>query len=556
MKLPDLGEQARPTPTPSGGIASYQPQDAGSAMAPGLAVSSVAGELGREAEQWIAKEKARVDTMMVEDATAKLRAAQQDLKMGKDGFINQRGVEALKKPLLDDYGKRFESIAGELSAKLTPDQQAAFRKRTQVYGTEFRGDVMTHIIREGDRAEDLTFKARVAGEQKQIADNWNSGSAVATSIASIEGVARQYGQSRGWDAETIGAYISEQKGVAGTNIVQQAIADNNLGYAKDTLKQFKPDIETSHFKTLKAQVEAGDKQAKALTYSDDLFAGTKGYKAQMDRVQQDFAGGKIDAATRVAVEQRIDHKRAVGEQMKNDGDKAMMGSAQEWVLKNTGKSVLEMPPNLYAWAKNTGHLAGLDGFAQREGRPGERMSELKVRGALMEQAASDPDAFIAEFKKTAFADRFDLGTAGIKQMQDIAANMMQGTGKYKVGFDSKIMQDAIPKNLLASGKKDQRDAFVGLQHEAQIEWKKANPGKVPTIEEQKMIARAANAEYINLNASWYQSSKVKAYEVTPEMKAVPADFLEAIQAEAIKQKKPMPNQARILELWAKQKGGR
>lgn len=533
MKLPDLGEQARPTPTPSGGIASYQTQDAGSAMAPGLAVSSLANELGREAEVWIAKEKARVDTMMVEDATAKLRTAQQDLKMGENGFINQRGAEALKKPLLQDYTKRFDDIANELSAKLTPDQQAAFRKRVSVYGTEYRGDIMSHVMREGDRAEEQTFKARIAGEQKQAAANWNNGTAIATSMASIEGVVRQYGQARGWDSKVIDAAISEQKGVMGVDIVQQAIAGNQLDYAKDMLKQFKADIETDKYAALKKQVEVGDKQAKALTYSDELFASTKGYKAQMEAVQKDFANGKIDAATRVAVEQRIDHKRAVGEQMKNDGDKAMMGQAQEWVLKNTGKSVLEMPPNLYAWAKNTGHLAGLDGFAQREGRPGERMKELEARGRLMNQAATDPDAFIETFKKNAFADQFDLGATGIKEMQNIASNMMQGTGKYKIGFDEKIMRDAIPPALLSSGAKEKRMAFEGLQHEAMIQWRKDNPGRQPTIEEQKAVARAANAEFVEVGRMW--NSTIKAYEMKEgKDNAVPADFFKAMKAKGAK----------------------
>lgn len=533
MKLPDLGEQARPTPTPSGGIASYQTQDAGSAMAPGLALSSVATDLGREAEVWIAKEKQRVDTMMVEDATAKLREAQQDLKMGKEGFINQRGVEALKKPLLEDYTKRFDTVANELSAKLTPDQQAQFRKRVSVYGTEYRGDIMTHVMREGDRAEEQTFKARIAGEQKQAASNWNNGSAVATSLASIEGVVRQYGQARGWDSKVIDAAISEQKGMMGVDIVQQAIAGNQLDYAKDMLKQFKPDIDTDKYAALKKQVEVGDKQAKALTYSDELFAGVKGYKAQMGKVQADFASGKIDAATRVAVEQRIDHKRAVGEQMKNDGDKFMMGQAQEWVLKNTGKSVLEMPPNLYGWAKSTGHLAGLDGFAQREGRPGERMKELEVRGKLMNQAATDPDAFIATFKKNAFADQFDLGANGIKEMQNIASNMMQGTGKYKIGFDEKIMRDAIPPALLSSGAKEKRMAFEGLQHEAMIQWRKDNPGKQPTLEEQKAVARAANAEFVEVGRMW--NSTIKAYEMKEgKDNAVPADFFKAMKAKGAK----------------------
>jgi len=253
----------------------------------------------------------------------------------------------------------------------------------------------------------------------------------------------------------------------------------------------------------------------------------------MDRVQQDFASGKVDAATRVTIEQRIDHKRAVGEQMKNDGDKAAMGAAQEWILKNTGKSVLEMPPNLYAWAKSSGHLSELDKFASREGRPGERMKELEARGRLMNQAATDPDAFIETFKKNAFADQFDLGATGIKEMQNIASNMMQGTGKYKIGFDEKIMRDAIPPALLSSGAKEKRNAFEGLQHEAMIQWRKDNPGKQPTLDEQKAVARAANAEFVVVNR--FVNDNVKAFEIKEgKDNAVPADFFKAMKAKGAK----------------------
>jgi len=534
MKLPDLGEQARPTPTPTGGVAKYQTEDLSAAMAPGNAMSSVATDLGNDAKAWLAKEKLRADTMMVEDATTKLRQAQMDMKMGEKGFDKIKGIDAVKQPLLQDYTKQFNDVASELASKLTPDQQALFKKRADVYGLEHRGDVMKHVMKEGDHAEAQGVEARINGEKSKAEASWNNGDAVATSIASIEGVIQQFGQARGWSADAIKEDQKRQRGDVGAAVVVRALASGNLEYAKEMLNKFTLDIGAEKASTLKKQIEAGDKQAKALTYSDALFAETTGYKAQMQKVQQDFAAGTIDAATRIAVEQRIDHKRAVGEQMKNDGDKAMMGASQEWVIKNPGKSVLEMPPTMYAWAKNTGHLGGLDAFATREGRPGERLKELQVRGALMDQAATDPDAFIADFKKTAFADRFDLGANGIKEMQNVAQAMMAGNGKYKIGFDSAIMQDAIPKELLSKANKDKKDAFVGLQHEAQIQWRKENPGKVPTIEDQKAIARSANAEYIEIGKMW--NSTVKAYELKPENKtAIPADFFKAMKAKGAKE---------------------
>jgi hypothetical protein len=564
MKLPDLQEQARPTPTPAGGVAKYQPEDLGAAMAPGMAMSSVATDLGNEAAQWLAKEKLRADTMMVEDATTKLRAAQQDMKMGKQGFINIKGIDAVQKPLLQDYTKQFKDVADDLASNLTPDQQLLFRKRADVYGLEHRGEIMNHVMKEGDHAEAQGVEARINGEKSRAESSWNNGAAVATSIASIEGVIQQFGQARGWSEDAIKEDQKRQRGDVGASVVVRAIASGNLDYAKEMLTKFTLDMGAEKASTLKKQIEVGDKQAKVLTYSDEVFATVNGYKAQMKKVQEDFAAGTIDAATRIGAEQRIDHKRAVGEQMKNDGDKAMMGAAQEWVMKNAGKSVMEMPPNLYAWSKNSGHLAALDSFATREGRPGERVKELQVRGQMMNDAAADPDTFIAEFKRTGFADRMELGANGIKEMQNVAQAMIAGNGKYKSEFDQKIMQDAIPKELLSKSNQDKRDAFVGLQHEAMITWRKANPGKIPTIEDQKQVARSANAEYIDVGL-W--NTKAKAYELKDgNTDFMPVEMFNAMKAAGAKDreagdffkelKKRGATNQEIMTAWALKKGAK
>ena len=52
-----------------------------------------------------------------------------------------------------------------------------------------------------------------------------------------------------------------------------------------------------------------------------------------------------------------------------EGEKALVGSAFDWVLKNPGKTVLDMPPAMYSGLKNSGHLAQLASFARVEGKP-------------------------------------------------------------------------------------------------------------------------------------------------------------------------------------------
>ena len=539
-RLPSAADFNRATPQPGRQIASYQ---TGQVEAAQYEQGRMIAEIG----EMFSKESDRLASIQAEEGLNKIKQARLDLQMGEKGFLKLRGGDVVNRPILKEYPDQFKSqIDGIINQLPNSIAKSKLTEASKAEMLGFQSDLLRHSMVESDKHELSTANATLAITRQVAAANWGNPIEVEkqwkTGINRIE----DFAKSKGLSAEEVQANKQEHAGKFHEGILQAAIAGNNLSYAEKYYTEHTNELSPDDQRRFSKFLTDNKEQDTALRYSDELLSKVTGYKAQMKAVQSDFANGKIDADTRLAVERRIDHNRIVVEQIKNDGDKAMMGASQEWILKNSGKSVLEMPPNMYAWAKNTGHLAGLDSFAQREGRPGERLSELKTRGLLMQMAGEDPDAFIAEFKKTAFADRIDLGSSGIKQMQDIAASMMQGTGKYKVDFDAKIMQDAIPKDLLKSSKKDQRDAFIGLQHEAQLAWKKANPGKIPTIEEQKTIARAANAEFIEIGKFW--DSTVKAYQVKEgQDNAVPRDFFNVLKARGA-------TDSEIIKAWQIKKG--
>jgi hypothetical protein len=319
---------------------------------------------------------------------------------------------------------------------------------------------------------------------------------------------------------------------AHTQVIQDLVATKDAKRAQDYFKKYseRGEILADKQAEIKKVIDNELVRTSGLDLSMQIGATVKGGEsAQLAEVDKQYKAGTISAEVRDNAKTRIEHDWSKRRSNQNESDKFMMGSAQEWVLKNPGKSVLEMPSGVYNWAKSTGHLAGLDSFATREGRPGERMTEIKVRGQLITMATSDPDAFIAEFKRTQFSDRLDLGVQGIKEMQNIAGDMLKNNGKYKTSFDPKVMLDAMPPAIRNGKDKDQQDAFTALQHEAQTRWSKANPGKQPTAEDQRKVANEANAEWVSIGSVWNSSAKAYKLRQKPDDKAVPKDFFDGMK---------------------------
>ena len=310
--------------------------------------------------------------------------------------------------------------------------------------------------------------------------------------------------------------------------VLQHLVETDPRRASAYLDKFGGEIDERTKDGIKKELRHSTVKSESLNLSYDL-AKVGGLSEQTKAADDLFKAGKIDAETRDATVQRLEHNYTRNKSMQEEGNKAMRGQLQEWVIQNPGKLITDAPTKLYGWAKGNGELATFDSFAQREGRPAERQKELKVRGELLNMAMTDPDAFIAEFKRTQFGDRMDLGINGIKEMQNVAGEMLRGDGKYKTTFNQKTLQDAIPADLLKPANKDKRDAFVALMSEESDRWKKANPGKTPDDAAYKQVVQAANGEWLKVGAIW--NSHPKAYELRakPDENAMPKSLYEDIR---------------------------
>ncbi len=330
-------------------------------------------------------------------------------------------------------------------------------------------------------------------------------------------------------------------------VVSGFVANNQAMEAKDYLANAikAKEINPTKVDELQNLVKTAGEKDESLRLSMSIKGGLT---AQLSTVDQMFKDGKISAAVRDATVQRIEHNHTRQKALQEEGNKAAMGSFQEWIIKNPGKRIIDAPANLYNWAKGQGQLAGLDSFANRNGAAGERRSELEARGLLLDLAMNDPDRFIKEFRESGFVYRVVLGSAGIKEMQNMAMSIIQNNGKFKTAFDTKVLQDAIPAELLKPGatNKNKKDAFVAIMSEETSKWIKENPGKTPDNAAYQRVISAANRQWVSIGL-W--NTDIPAYEarVSKDIRVVPKNFYDEM-------KKTGAKEYEIVKAWQIKKG--
>src|SRR3990167_1724446 len=174
----DLGR--RPAPSAGTGIAQYRGSVPG-ADATGRAVMGFGQTLSAVGDE-IWREQQRIDTIKAEEAFNRLRSIQTDLSIGKGGFANLKGGDAVQPTYFPSYMDQFTRATGEITNKLENDnQKELFKRRAAVAGVEFKGNLISHAVRQGDEMARMTAQSTIDTEIANIAANPLDGNKVAFS---------------------------------------------------------------------------------------------------------------------------------------------------------------------------------------------------------------------------------------------------------------------------------------------------------------------------------------------------------------------------------------
>ncbi len=118
------------------------------------------------------QEQNRLDTIKAEEAFNQLRSIQTDLTIGKGGFVNLKGGDAVQPTYFPSYMDQFSQAAGEITGKLENDhQKEMFKRRAAVAGVEFKGNLLNHAVQQGDEMAKQTAQSTIDTEIANIAAN-------------------------------------------------------------------------------------------------------------------------------------------------------------------------------------------------------------------------------------------------------------------------------------------------------------------------------------------------------------------------------------------------
>lgn len=180
----DLGQ--RPTPAARGGIAQLRlstPQMGQEAQAE-IQFGNAIKELGDTLFVLGVKEKQRLDEARTEDAFSTYQNNTLELEYGeKEGFINVTGGDAVKRPLVEDYRKRRETIALGIREGLANDEQRiGFDKRAQIVDRQFDARLYRHVSEQSRAYQGMVYEGVKASERQAAALNWDQPGQIEMSI--------------------------------------------------------------------------------------------------------------------------------------------------------------------------------------------------------------------------------------------------------------------------------------------------------------------------------------------------------------------------------------
>lgn len=274
-KILDPSATERPIPRLTPSRARLQPVGPSTAPGQGLEI------LGREAHAGLEEvyraqkiEEDRINTLRAEDAYTKLQERRLELTVGEQtGFTQQRGAAAVTRPILTEWGRRFQDAETEISAALSNDEQRTrFKRRADVSRLGYQEDMLRHLARESDVYAREVYEGTVATEARNASVHWDSPADVQASLVRVTSAVEDRAERLGWSPAYKQAVLQDESSKIHAGVIGQALASGRYRYAEEWFNKNRESIDTATAKVLERQVADGAQREKAAFYRNQFLA--------------------------------------------------------------------------------------------------------------------------------------------------------------------------------------------------------------------------------------------------------------------------------------------
>lgn len=309
------------------------------------------------------------------------------------GFLSLKGQDAVT--AFDDTVKKIKQVPVDLSQGLSnPAQQQLVQNTTQLRIDAALTQAKQHRDQQMQIANTTASQVRAKVGSDSAAKGYNpitdtptlnfnqddpaSNSAYQQSLQTVASETRSLYQGLPQDVQdakvkealsstyvsTLAYILGGQKG--------QGIDSGSLASAKQYFNQVKGDLSPEQIDKIQPILEASNKQDQIVTVQRALENSPGGIAAKRKALGNAFDSGGTIGGVKVTGE-IYQHAQSALDRLeskqRSDEDRytaSAVGQAQDFLIRNPGAAVTDLPRNIYVALEQKGHLAALDSFANRE----------------------------------------------------------------------------------------------------------------------------------------------------------------------------------------------
>jgi hypothetical protein len=330
-------------------------------------------------------------------------------------------------------------------------------------------------------------------------------------------------------------------------IIQRALDADDSKYAKTYFDSIQGDLplasRTKLEKLIKPATDFAEGKSLALEVMDKIKAGEMSV-SEGERHIIEKAGSKESASVAQSV------MREMQDAQRREADKVTGTLVEKFEMRpghGTMNSIMASPEFRNMEPEKRANLVKYmrSEIEQADDRYRARRNEQYRSPETYEKFMSvleDPK-FATMSREEIFAKRMDLGPELTTRLLAEHKNITNETKRFQI--DKDLIEAAIPDSVRKD--KTKSAVFKGIVESELSQWKINNPGKLPSLEEQRAITRSANAEYIEVGKVW--NSSTTRYQAEGKSNAVPKEFYDNMKKRGAKDDE-------IIQAWAIKQGSR
>jgi hypothetical protein len=250
-------------------------------------------------------EKKRLDKLVAFNAMISVKTNANNLRTGEGGFETLHGTQIIggeSNGLMENYLNQYDAGVEQAISKLTPDQQAIVRLKAAEGRVGFTADFQRQQLKEYNTYAEQTASNALAVEEKTVANNYYKPAEIIEAkmrVADILKTAFPGAPDALIEAKKQGSYE-----IMNAAVVAQALADNNVEYARQYMKDNGHEMDVSdrvkygNAITEHVENQAIDSTVSSLTgdleqrFLPNSFDRLRSLVADAESGNQDFKNGR------------------------------------------------------------------------------------------------------------------------------------------------------------------------------------------------------------------------------------------------------------------------